>query len=231
MVKRIVMPLVLALVFLGCKERPLRIHVQYDQIQGLEEGNRVIFEENHIGEVTRVFYSAEGYYLVDVAIARHFANAATEHSRFFITRDPQSEGKRAIEMMQARKGGIVLEDGATVQGSTKSSAVFDQTKKGFEKGLDNLKQQFEAFFEDLKGVPESEELKNLEKELKGLAEEMKRSGKSVQEKMRKELLPRLQKEIEKLREELRKLGREEEVEPLEMQLREDLQEGARTSVR
>jgi hypothetical protein len=224
MVKRVLIPLVLVLVFFGCKEGPLDIKIRFDRIQGLKEGNRVVFEQNHIGEVTGVFYSADGYYVVDSAIARHFANAATEHSEFLIIVDPQNRGKKAIEMIQTQQGGLPLEDGVTVQGSTKSSAVLGQTREDFEKGLGNLKEQFEQFFEDLRMVPESEELKKLEDEMERLAEEMKRSGKSVQEKIQKDLLPRLKEELEELREQLQKFGREEEVKPLETQMEKNMAE-------
>jgi hypothetical protein len=218
MVRRILVPLMFALVFLGCKQSALHITIRYDQIQGLKEGDRVIFEQNHIGEVTGVFYSEDGYYVVDLTIERHFANAATEHSKFFIIADPQNKGEKAIEMIQTRRGGAPLQDGATVQGSSKSSAVFSQMRANFEKGLGNLKGEFERFFEDLRSVPETEEFKKLEKELERLAEEMKRSSKSVREKIQKEVLPRLKEEIEKLREQLRKFGRQEELEPLETQM-------------
>ena len=218
MVRKILIVLILALVFWGCEESALHIKIRYDQIQGLKEGDRVFFEQNHIGGVTRVFYSEYGYYLVDLAIERCFANAATEHSKFFVIVDPRNKEKKAIEMIQSRRGGSPLQDGASVLGSTKSSAVFGQMRENFEKRLGNLKEQFERFFEDLRSVPETEELKKLEKELERLAEAMKRSSKSVREKIQKEILPRLKEEIEKLREQLRKFGRKEELEPLETQM-------------
>jgi hypothetical protein len=156
--------------------------------------------------------------MVDLAIKKDFANAATEYSKFFIIEDPQNKGKKAVEMIHVQRGGSPLKDGATVQGSTKSSAVLSRMEDDFEKGLEDLEEYFERFFEDLRGVPESQEFKKLEKELERLAEEMKRSGKSAQEKIQKELLPRLKQEIEKLRKQLRKFGRERELEPLETQI-------------
>ena len=218
MIKKILIALILTSAFWGCEESALHIKIRYDQIQGLKEGDRVFFEQNHIGGVTGVLYSEYGYYLVDLAIERRFANAATEHSKFFVIVDPQNKGKKAIEMIQSRRGGSPLQDGASVQGSTKSSAVLGQMRENFEKKLGNFKEQFERFFEDLRSVPETEELKKLEKELERLAEAMKRSSKSVREKIQKEILPRLKKEIEKLREQLQKFGRKEELEPLETQM-------------
>lgn len=218
MLKRILILLMLPLVFWGCKKTDVNIKVRCDQIQGLREGDRVIFEQNRIGDVTGVFYSVDGHYMVDLAIKKDFANAATEYSKFFIIGDPQNNGRKAIEMIQTQTGGSPLKNGVTVEGSTKSSAAFSRMGDDFEKGLEDLKEHFERFFEELRGVPESQEFKKLEKELERLAEEMKRSGKSAQEKIQKELLPRLKQEIEKLRKQLRKFGREKELDPLETQM-------------
>jgi septal ring factor EnvC (AmiA/AmiB activator) len=98
-------------------------------------------------------------------------------------------------------------------GSIKPLISFDQVEGDLEKGLENLKKEFEQFSGD---ITESEEFKKLKKELDRLAEELKRVGESAREKIEKELLPRLKEEIEKLRKRLQELGREEAVEPLEI---------------
>ncbi len=219
MLKTIQILLMLPLVFWGCKGSDVNIKLRCDQIQGLREGDRVIFEQNRIGEVTGIFYLVDGHYMVDLSIKKDFANAATEYSKFFIIGDPQNKGRKAIEMIQTRRGGSPLTNGATVEGSTRSSAAFSRMGDDLEKGLEDLKEHFARFFEDLRSVPESQEFKKLEKELERLGEEMKRSGKSAREKIQKELLPRLKHEIEKFREQLRKFGREKELEPLETQMK------------
>lgn len=218
MLKRILILLMFSIVLLGCKERDLNIKIRYDEIQGLREGDWVIFEQNYIGNVTRVFYSKDGHYIAELSIKKDFANAATEYSRFFITDDSHDDRKKAVEMIQIRKGGSPLQDGAIVVGSAKSAAVLSQMREDLQTKLKDLKKQFEQFFDDLSSVPETEEFKRLEKELERLAQEMNRSGKQARERIQKELLPRLKEEIEKLRERLRKFGREEELEPLEIQI-------------
>jgi paraquat-inducible protein B len=216
MVKKILMLLMVALVFLGCKDTGLNLKVRYDQIQGLNEGDRVIFEQNHVGQVAGIFFSEEGVYLVDVVIRKDFENAATEHSKFLITWDPEKEGKKAIEITQSPRGGTLLTDGATVIGTTRASPRSDQLWGDFGKTLDDLKKQLEEFADDLRKIPESEEFKKLEKELEHLLEEMKKSGNAAREKIEKEILPRIKQEMEELKERLRRLGREEEVNPLEV---------------
>ncbi|UCF93813.1 MAG: OmpH family outer membrane protein [Desulfobacterales bacterium] len=206
------------LAFLACQEEGLHLKIRYDQVQGLEEGNRLIFDDNEAGAVTRVFYTEEGFFIVDVTIKKNFANAATEYARFYIIDDPLNKGQKALEMIQAQKGGTLLADGATVGGATRASAQFDQLLSDFERGIGSVQKQFEQFLSELGRLSESDELRQLEKELQALGQEMQRAGKAVQEKVQKEILPQLKKELESLKERLQKFGRQKEVEPLEEQL-------------
>ena len=218
MVNKLLTLLLVSFVFLGCKETGLNLKVRYDQIQGLHEGDRVIFGQNHVGQVAGIFYSEEGVYLVDVIIRKDFANAATKDSKFLITRDPEREGKKAVEIIQSPRGGALLTEGATVIGTPKDSPHPNQLWGDFGKTLDDLKKQLEEFADDLRNIPESDEFKRLEKELEHLLEEMKKSGDAAREKIEKEILPRIKQELENLKERLRRLGREEEVKPLEVQM-------------
>jgi len=219
MLKRSVLLFILLFVFIGCKESSLNIKVRYDQIRGLQEGDRVIFEKNQIGNVTTIFYSSDGHYLVDLTIKESFANVVTDNSKFFISRDFHNSREKAIEIIRTTGGGTPLKNGAKVEGSTIHSAFFNKIGRDLEKGLGDLKKHFEQFFEDLKNIPESDEVKKLEKELERLAEEMKRSGKSVREKIEKDVLPKLRKEIEKLRKRLKELGRDDEIERIDLQMK------------
>jgi Skp family chaperone for outer membrane proteins len=218
MVRKILILLLLTLIFVGCTESGLNLKIRYDKIQGLKEDDRVLFEKTHIGRVANVFYSEDGYYMVEVAIKKDFANTATEHSKFFIIPDPINENEKAIEIIQTPRGGTPLTDGAAVIGTERSSERVKQPWDNFGKTLDDLKKQFEEFSEDLRKIPESEEFKKLQKELERLLEQMKKSGDAAREKIQKEVLPRLKRELEELREKLEKLGREKEVEPLEVQM-------------
>ncbi len=217
--KRIVFASVLLLAFLGCKEDVLNIKIRYDQIQGLEKGNRVVFERNHIGNIKDIFYSAEGKYIVDVVIKKAFANAAKDNSEFLIIDDPKGNNKKAIEVVATGSGGAILKDGSTLEGSMKSTNDLDQLGDKIYEGLENVRKGIKEFIESLGGIAESDEFKRLEGELKDLAEQMKHSGKSVHDKIQKELLPKIKEEIEELRKKLRELGRDEEVEPLETQVK------------
>jgi len=216
--KRVLILLILPFVFFACKENSLNLKIRFNQVQGLKQGNRVIFGQNHIGTVKRLFYSDEGFFIVDIAIKKDFTDTATEHSRFSIITDPQNQENKAVEMIQIRSGGTLLKNNATLQGYTETSILFQKLFGGIENGLKDLEKQFEQFSKDLKSIPETEEFKKLEDELKRLAEEMKRSGQAAREKIKEELLPQLKKEMEKLRKRLHEFGREDEMKSLEIEM-------------
>jgi hypothetical protein len=218
MKRRFLILLLLPLVLWGCED-VLKIKVRYDQIKGIEKGDGVIFEGNHIGAVTGVSYTAEGDYLAEVAIKKSFANAATEDSKFYIIDDPEKEDRKAIEVIQTKAGGTPLKNGAIVEGSTRSSILFGDLPEALEKGLEGFQEQLEGVFEGLSTIPESKEFKDLQEELESLGKQMSKSTGSAKKKLEKDVLPQLKEEIEKLREMMEKMGREKEVEPLEMQLK------------
>ncbi|MGD9333506.1 MAG: MlaD family protein [Desulfobacterales bacterium] len=218
MLKRTLVLLIVPFVFLACKENSLNLKIRFHQVQGLKQGNRVIFGQDHIGTVKNLLYPDEDLFIVDIAIKKDFADHATEHSRFFIITDPQNKQNKAVEMIRIRNDGKLLKNNATVQGSTETSVFFYQLFGEIENGLKDFEKQFEQFSKDLKSIPESQEFKKLEKEFHRLLEEMKRSSRSVRQKINEELLPKLKEEMEKLRKRLQEFGREEEMKPLEIQL-------------
>jgi hypothetical protein len=208
--KKINVVLILAVfLFFACEEKGLNLTIRFDQIQGLQADDLVVFENNHVGQVTRVFYSNDGVYIVDLKIEEDFANAATEHSRFYIIEDPQVAEKKAVEMIQLHKGGTPLANGSSVVGSTQSSAMFQKMLEDFDEQTGKLGKQFRKFFEDLSKLPESEEVKQMEQ-----------AGKATRDKIQNDIVPMIKEELERLKKRLEKFGREEEVEPLEKQLEE-----------
>lgn len=186
-------------VFPGCGEKALNIKIEYDHINGLEQGDRIIFEGNHIGHVTNVFHTKGGRYLVGVSIKGNFKNAVTEHSRFSIVEDPKNIGNKAIEMSKIKPGGELLKEGETYNGSTRSSAFFEKTKEALEKSVEELRKQFEEFSDELKKLPENEDFKNFKKELDTLPDKIRKAGESARKKLEKDVLPRLKRDMEELK--------------------------------
>lgn len=211
MVKSKILMCVFLLLFGGCIQQDLTIIIRFDQIEGLTKGGRVIFEQNHIGDVKEVLYSDEGHYDVTVVIKKEFAPAVTEYSEFFINDDPQQDGKKAVEMIRVQEGGKMLEDGARVEGTTKTSVYYDQMRRHFEKGIDRFTKEFEEFAEKLQKEADKLDFKELEQEFDSLLEEMKRSSEAAREKMEKDIIPKLKKELEELRKRLEKFREDENV--------------------
>ena len=203
---------------LGCFSNDLNVKIRFDQINGLKSGEKVLFEENEIGQVTDIFYEKEGTYLVDVTIRSDFRNAVTDHSRFCIVDDPVDPLRRAVEMIALKRKGRPLEDGAVVWGDTRLGVLIEKTEDDVSKAMGDLKERLGRFSEDMKEVPENEEIKRLQKDMDLLLEEMKRSGAAFRDKVQKDIVPQIQKQIEDLKKRLRDLGREKEAEPLETRM-------------
>jgi len=216
MFRKLVVLLILSFVFFGFKATGLNLTISFSKINGLKESDRVLFEQNHIGDVTRVFYTKDGNFFVDVMIKKPFINAATQHSKFFITADPQHEGRKAIEILQRKDKGEALKDGTTINGSGEYSALLGLIMDDLGGKLEDLKKQFEKFSDEMKKIPESNEYKKLKKELERLSKEIKRVEEAAREKIQKEILPRLKQEMENLKERFRKFQQKEESKPLEV---------------
>ncbi len=215
MFKKIIILIIVSFIGMGCEAKGLHLVIKFDHIDGLTSGDRVVFEANRIGSVDEITYTKDGSYLVGLMIEKAFVNAATEDTRFLIVSDPQNNGRKAVELIQTKKGGKPLESNAVVQGSSKSSAIIERMQKDLESQMKDLTRQFNRFTEELKKVPDSEAYKKLEDELTDLYDEMKQSGKEVREMIQKEILPRLEKELENLKNRLHKKGRQDELKPLE----------------
>ena len=209
----------LLLLFLGCQDKGLSLKIRFQEIGGLKVADHVIFEGNRIGEVTDVSYTKEGTYLVKVLIAESFANAANNRSRFMIGNDPEDKEKRAVEVVNLEKGGEPLQDGAMVEGTSKTTVLLNDVWGEFKERFKEFGDTLEEMAKPLRDIPESEEVKNLEKQMKDLLEEMKRKGGEFREKLDKEILPDLQNRLRELRERLKKFGREKELDPLEEDMR------------
>jgi vacuolar-type H+-ATPase subunit I/STV1 len=170
--------------------------------------------------VDAISYSEGGGYIADVKIDKGFTKAVTEHSRFFVINNPSEKGRKAIEMIKVAEGGVPLQQGAIIEGSTRFALLLGLMGDDFGKVMSEVSRKINKLADEIKQIPESREIKKLEDYLKELKEKMKKTGTGFREKIQKQVLPRLQKEIEKLKERLRKFGREKEVEPLEVKMEE-----------
>ena len=218
---RKILGLLICLILVSCQGNAVKIHIRFNDAQGLVQGDRVVAGGEQIGKVAKVEYTSNGEFMVDVVVPEQFRQKLTKDSKFYIIPDPDTPGKKAEEVVASAESGDLLADGATVQGSSKAEDMVNDLVAGMQKGLSELESQVEEFLGSLvKEVPPKEQIEKLRKELEQLAEKMKSAGQAARNKLEKEVLPRLEQEIEKLKEKLRKLGREKEAEPLEVELQE-----------
>lgn len=238
----------LFLLLWGCSENPLTLQVRFPAVSGLKQNDLVYFDKNEIGLVKKVVYTKQGDYLIELEIASSFKNTATENSRFYIEHSPAKTLNMAVIVEQELPGGVVLENGTVVQGSTRSGyfaeilsdlqkkagaaqielnktlkelkSSLDTTSEELEATLDNLSVQFNSFADELGKVPDSQEVKRLEENIKQFADQFQKAQKDVQEHLRNEIIPKFRMELERLHKQLKKEGREEEFEKIDEQVKE-----------
>jgi hypothetical protein len=195
------------------------VHVHFDSVYKLQDGDGVVLETETIGFVESLTYLKEGYFKASLAIDKDFKSVITEYTRFIIVEDPMAAGKKAVRVIQTRRGGKLLENGAIVEGSDKYSVLFEDMTGDIRDGVDILKKGMNEFSEEIKSLSENEQMKALGKEIKRLAEAMGKAKKETREKIINEILPLLKRDVEKLRERLREFGREEEMTPLDNEMK------------
>jgi len=210
----------LCLVLLACQSNAMKIHIRFNEAQGLVKGDRVLADGKQIGKVSDIQYTSEGNFLVDILVPEQFRGNLVEGARFYIVNDPDEAGKRAVEVVRSGASSDLLADGAVVDGSDKIQDMVGDLVAGMRERLDELENQLQELLGKVKETPKKEEIKRLREELERLAREMKKASQAAKEKLNKEVLPRLEQELERLKKRLKELGREKEVEPLETQLKE-----------
>ena len=247
---RIVAALIPLLLLWGCGNDSLEFKIRFDQIAGLKQNDPVYFENNTIGQVNGITYTAQGDYLVDVTIAPQFRNAATADSNFFIGFNPDEQGSKAVIVVLEVSGGKVLEEDSVVRGFTppgyleqllnelqktvgaaeselrlalaqlqkSMEQASQQLNFGLERALGDISTKFQSFKEELKEVPDSREVQQLEESIKQFVEEFNRAQEDVRNHLREEEIPQLRRELEQLRELLERESREDEIEEIERQM-------------
>ena len=138
-----------SLFFWGCSENSLTFQVRFSEVSGLKKNDQVYLGRNEIGQVKKVTYTDQGDYLVEIRIAPEFKNAATESSRFYIEHAPSNEPVMAVIVEQKRPGGVILKNGAIVQGSVRAGYL-DKIFEDLQKSAGKAERDLNKALEDLK---------------------------------------------------------------------------------
>jgi hypothetical protein len=202
----------------ACWSRDIQINLTFDRLSGLAKDDRVVFEDNAIGDVQAVMYNPDGSYTVQARIEKNFEYAVTQYSHFRIVQDPRISDHKAVMVVVDQSGGTPLKSGVTIAGDSEENDFLEQLQKDLAEGFEFFKEQIDKIDRDVREYPQSEEYRQLKKSLEDLAAEIERKEKQTREKIKREWLPKIQSELDKLREKLKQYGREEELEPLEKEV-------------
>ena len=211
---------ILALVMTGCLNSGVKVEVLYNDLAGIQKGDRVLRDNEAVGVVTKVDTdkAEDGSGSVFVTINQKKASGLTDNTRFYIDQDQEKQDRQAVVLEQYREGGKPLASGSVVQGSDRALSALHELADELGAGLGSLKAFFEGLKGDLEKATESDAAKKFETELRTLAEKMEKSSEKWRAQFQEEILPELQKQFEALRESMEELGQSEEVQRLKRQL-------------
>lgn len=195
----------------GCS--PARFSISFDQVDGLKQGDPVIFENTTAGQVKKITYTKDAVFLVSVEIPETLSDCATEHSRFFIGTAPDGTGAKAVFIEQSQPGGKKIANGATVSGSTKTPVA--AAASSLEAFLQTMEKSMADLMKKIETVPETEEYQALKDAMAEMEQKLKTSGQKMGDTLKNEILPLLEEKLNALSEKLKQQGKEDKAKSLE----------------
>jgi len=169
----------------ACHPGHLRLTAQFDGIDFLVKGDRILFQNENIGKVGRITRTDAGQFLVELDIESDHRKEVTTYSIFYIDGDPDRPGRKAVVTRQTKPGGIPLTDKSLVAGLDHPPYLLNM--------LDDLRRQAEELTDDL-------------------AEKLGRARESSQE-TSAELARRLNESLAEIEKEMRELEQEARTAP------------------
>jgi ABC-type transporter Mla subunit MlaD len=199
----------------GCSD--VTLSVQFKQIDGLKQGDPVIFKSTPAGKVKAISYTADGDFLVSISVHKEFAHALTRDTRFYVGPSPPALGSKAIVLEQTTPGGERLEPGTVAQGSVKTRMI--PAAQAMESLGQALEKTVSDMLENFGKIQESDPYKNFKQKLSELQTQLETSGKEMEERIRKDLLPMLEQKLNEIIRRLEQEGRQEEARELKKEFK------------
>lgn len=201
--------MVLLILALGC--RTLDFSISFTSVNGLKKGDPVILGKNSIGKATKITYTRDARFLVQVKILDDFSQAATQDARFFIDTSPLDRTGQTMALLVEPGRGKKISPGSTVNG--------DEPLYSSAKALESLWSQVirKAYdlMEEIEHLPEEEQYQALKEKLLELEDRLKTSSSRMKEFIKKDILPPMEEELNNLSEKLKKMGEKEKARSLE----------------
>jgi hypothetical protein len=118
MLKYIITSLLLFSCFLliSCGFGDLTLTAQFNEIDTLATGNRILHRDACIGDVGKIVRSEVDHYLVELIIDSDHKKQLTVYSIFYIDDDPDNPTQKAVFTEQSQPDGILLTDNSVVIG-------------------------------------------------------------------------------------------------------------------
>ncbi len=108
--------LVSCLALLSCGLRDLSLLVQFNEIHSLKAGDRILFQNQSIGKVSKISRTDQGHYLVKLDIEADQKKQLTVYSIFYIDKDPEHPNREAVFTEQTKPDGTPLTDNSVIVG-------------------------------------------------------------------------------------------------------------------
>jgi len=101
---------------ISCGLGNLTLTAQFNEIDTLATGDRILYRNTYIGDVEKIARTDEGHYLVELNIDSDHKKQLTVYSIFYIDNDPDRPNQKAVFTEQSHAGGMQLTDNSVVVG-------------------------------------------------------------------------------------------------------------------
>lgn len=101
---------------ISCDYGDLTLTVQFENIDNLVSGDRILYRNGHIGDVEKISRNEEGHYQVELNIESDYKKELTVYSIFYIDNDPDRPNQKAVLTEQSKPGGTLLTDNSVIVG-------------------------------------------------------------------------------------------------------------------
>jgi hypothetical protein len=140
-----------------------------------------------------------------------YSSLPKDSSMFYIDSNPESEGQKAIRIIQIQDDCNIIEKNAIVEGQSKYVAIYGQIANKFRNNVRVMESEINEFFKGLQNLSEDEQIKQIEKQLDKILAEIENLSVQMKHKLETEILPRIREQIEELRRRLEEIGKEEKL--------------------
>ncbi len=219
MIRNFISSVITALVLFGCVGTTCNFKIRFNDIQGLRKNDRVFFDKTPIGVVTDVEYTDTGNYLVSIAVEDKFSSLPKDSSTFYIDSNPETEGQKAVRIIQIKDGGNIIEKNTIVEGRSKYSAIYGQIANNFRKNIHSMESEINEFVKGLQDFSESEQIKRIERQLDKILAEIENLSAEMKHKLETDILPHIKEYIEELRRRLKQIGKEEKLKYVDQKIK------------